>query len=148
MTKIQPQIGACFSKVNSNESPVFFLFCFFLLQIPASVWLLHMCFNTFVLILFAYFHVPCPVCSPPRHCPVTSQRAHTHPPTSTGCTAGHQAAMWPRATTTGSRRARLCLTQAAGWACMQGRSIHPWALSTRPEKVLLLLLYFGSFYYY
>lgn len=137
MTKIQPQIGACLSELNSNESPVF-LFCFaFLAPDP----LLSDSY-TFGLILFAYSHVPCSVCSPPRHCPDMSQRARTHPPTSTGCTAGHQAATWPRATTTGSRRARLCLTQAAGWACMRGRSIHPWALSTRPEKVLLLFFLF------
>lgn len=76
-----------------------------------------------------------PAYSHPPHCPVMSRRALTLPPTSTGCTAGQQAATWPRATTTGSRRARPCPTQAAGWACMQGRSTRPWPSSIRPEKV-------------
>lgn len=53
-------------------------------------------------------------CSPPRRCPVMSRRALTLQPTSTGCTVGLQAATWPRATTTGRRRARPCPTQAAG----------------------------------
>ena len=140
LAKIQPEIRACYCKLNSNEYPVFLL-CFFLfvlffkLQIPTSVWLVNS----------AYFYVlDCSVCSPPRHCPVMSQRAHTHPPTSTGCTAGHQAAMWPRATTTGSRRARFCLTRAAGWACMPGRSIQQWPIGTKPAKVFIRIIY----YYY
>lgn len=63
-----------------------------------------------------------------------SRRALTLPPTSTGYTAAQQAGTWPRVTTTGSRRARPCPTQAAGWACMQGRSTHRWPSSIRPEK--------------
>lgn len=86
----------------------------------------------FVLILCVYLFV----CSLHRHCPVMSRRVLTLPPTSTGCTAGQRAATWPRAITTGSRRARPCPTQGAGWACTRGRSTRRWPSSTsKPEKV-------------
>lgn len=131
-----------YAQPNSSESRVFF----FLLIQPDTVFETHCCrphvavtynytccaFEVLGLILsMSYLSA----CSPPRPCPVMSRRAHTLPPTSTGCTVGLQAAMWPRATTIGSRRARPCPTQAAGWACMQGRSTRRWPSSTRPEKV-------------
>lgn len=76
-----------------------------------------------------------PVHSLPRHCLVMYRRVLTPQPISTGCTVGQQADTWPRATTTGRRRARLCPTQAAGWACTQEKSTPRWPLNTRPEKV-------------
>lgn len=84
------------------------------------------------------FFFPAHACifhSRPQHCPAMSRRVRTPQQTNTGCTVAQRAATWPRVTTTGSRRARPCLTRAAGWACTRGRSTLRWPSSTTPEKV-------------